>query len=126
MTILAAGDLDTIDSIQRAPMEVWGGRTLWVWGLSFRQFTRLLGEAQRPDADGRLRFDPERYALCRVIECARDGEGHDARPIFRRDAHYEWLATQDAGTIDAIVRRSMELSGEAEGGLGPDPMAASP
>lgn len=126
MALLSTDDLETIDAIQREPMEVWGGRTLWVWGLSFRQFTRLLSEAQRPDADGRLRFDPERYALCRVIECVRDGGGSDARPLFRRDAHYEWLANQDAGTIDAIVRRSMRLSGETEDPSGPDPTTASP
>ena len=59
MALLSTDDIETIDAIQREPMEVWGGRTLWVWGLSFRQFTRLLSEAQRPDPDGRLRFDPE-------------------------------------------------------------------
>lgn len=126
MTILHPDDFDSIDSVQRLPMHVWGGHIIWVWGLSFRQFISLLHEAQRPGPDGHLHFDPERYALCRVIECVRDGGGHDAQPIFRRDQHYEWLANQDASTIDAIIRRSMELSGETEATLGPDPTAPTP
>jgi len=47
MALLSTDDLETIDAIQREPMEVWGGRTLWVWGLSFRQFTRLLSQSRQ-------------------------------------------------------------------------------
>jgi hypothetical protein len=119
-------ELDVLDTIKREPMEVWGGKTIWVWGLSFQQFMALMGEAQRPDGEGRMRFDGERYAICRVIECARDSGERDAKPLFSRDKHYDWLRRQDAGTIDAIVRRSMELSGEAEGMLDPDPTTAGP
>lgn len=121
----SADELQAIDDVRREPLTVWGGRTVWVWGVTFRQFMALNREAQRFGPDGLLVFDAERYAICRVIECVRESGDVGARPVFRREEHYEWLLDRDAQTVDRILRLSMRLSGE-EGGPGPcaDPLGS--
>lgn len=122
---LTREDLTTIDDVRREPLEVWG-RTVWVWGLTFGQFLALHREAQRLDPDGALRFDPERYALCRVIECVRDSAEVGARPVLNRKEHYDWLRGRSVDAVDRILRLSMLLSGElgGEGVVGADPFAS--
>jgi hypothetical protein len=112
--------LRSVDDVRREPAELWDGLRGWVWGLTFRQFLALQREAQFPGPDGQSRFDPERYALCRIIECVRSSGEPGAEPLFTRSEHYEWLRERSAQSIERILRASMRLSGELEA-EGPDP-----
>lgn len=122
MAVFSAEELAAVDDVRREPLEIWHGKTVWVWGLTFRQFLALHREAMRPDADGQLRFDPERYAVARVIECVRESAERDAKPVFSRAEHYEWIASRDAATVDRILRLSMRLSGEEHGDAADPPL----
>lgn len=116
--------LGCVDDVRREEVEIWGARRVWVWGLTFGQFLALQREAHRPGPDGVERFDPERYAICRLIECVRDSGDPGARPIFRRDRHYDWLRERGAQSIERLLRISMRLSGELDGS--DPPASASP
>jgi len=119
---MSVADLQAVDDVRRQPLEIWGGKSAWVWGLTFRQFMALHREAQRQGPDGTLGFDPERYSICRVVECVKDSGAPDAKPIFKREEHYDWLRERSVGVIDRIVRLSMRLSGEAvDEAASPDP-----
>jgi hypothetical protein len=118
--------LRSVDDVRRQPLEIWNGVTAWVWGLTFGQFLALQREAQFPGPEGEPHFDPERYALCRVIECVRDSGEPGAAPLFTRRDDYEWLRARSAQSVERILRLSMALSGElgTEGPDGPDPPLA--
>jgi hypothetical protein len=120
--------LRAVDDVRRSPIELWDGLEAWVWGLTFGQFLALQREAQFPGPDGEIRFDPERYALARVIECVRVSGEPGAAPLFTRAEHTEWLRSRSAQSVERILRLSMELSGElgAEGAGCPDPPDSTP
>ncbi len=116
--------LSTVDDVRRSPIRLWNGLEAWVWGLTFGQFLALQREAQFPGADGEPRFDAERYAIARVIECVRRSGEPGAEPLFTRAEHTEWLRARSAQSIERILRLSMELSGELEGPGCSDPPAS--
>lgn len=111
-------DMAGVDDVRRARYELWNGKHCWVWGLTIRQYLKLQREARRRLPDGGESFDEERYIICRFIECVRNSDRSDAKPIFNRRDHYEWLLERDMRTIQGAVALSMELSGELEPGVG--------
>ncbi len=114
--IFQLSDMAHAEGVRRAPYELWNGKRCWVWGLTIREYLKLQREARRRLPDGSEVFDEERYIICRFIDCVRDSDGPEAKPIFNRQEHYEWLAQRDVKTIEGAVALSMKLSGELEEG----------
>jgi hypothetical protein len=102
------------DDLRRERFEVWGGKMVWVWGITERQYLRLRQEATRLLPDGGVAFDEERWTICRFIECVKDSdESAAARPIFTLEQDYEWLAARSRKIIEGAVELSIRLSGES-------------
>lgn len=104
------------DDLRRELFPVWGGKQIWAWGITERQFIRLRQEATRILPDGSTDFDEERWTICRFIECVKDSDDpRTAQPIFSREQDYEWLANRSKEIIEGAVQLSIRLSGESPG-----------
>lgn len=92
----------------------WGGREVCMWGTT-------LGDRVRIEADAAMAGDDTNKAALRrqvatVLECARDGDGPEARRVFCREQHWGWLEQQPSSVLDPLYLAvaDLDLGSEAQ------------
>jgi hypothetical protein len=102
-SIVALGNV-----VRRRWIEVpeWDGKSVCMWGTTFADAARIEGDAalgEVPMVQG------HRRRIATIIECARNGDGPEAKPLFERTAHWGWLETQPTSVILRLYNVVEEL-----------------
>ena len=86
----------------------WNNQEVCVWGTDLNAQKRINQDmrlANEGDQDQIL----QRRAIATIIDCCKDGDGPDAKPLFERDKHWGWIAKQPTSVIDLLVGTVQEL-----------------
>lgn len=86
----------------------WNNQEVCVWGTDLNAQKRINQDmrlANEGDQDQIL----QRRAIATIIDCCKDGDGPDAKPLFERDKHWGWVAKQPTSVIDLLVGTVQEL-----------------
>jgi hypothetical protein len=94
--------------VRRRWVEVpeWGGASVCLWGTTFADAARIEGDVALEEAN-LARF--QRRCIATIIECARDGDGPEAKPVFERTAHWGWLEKQPNSVLLRLYNVVSEL-----------------
>ncbi len=90
----------------------WGNKWVCVWGTTLPHRVRIEADAALAETDAAQAL---RRQVAGIIECVKDGDGLDAKPIFERAAHWGWLEKQPVSVLDALwlTIRVLDMGGGA-------------
>lgn len=78
-----------------------------VWGTTQKNIISIENDVRlSPDND---LVAAARRQIATIIECCKDGDGADAKPIFTRTKSWGWLEEQPSAVLDRITRTVAEL-----------------
>ncbi len=114
--VFSASDIPTLgNTVQTRWVTVpeWGGKSVCVWGTTMHERLTIESDAAM-EAQNPARA-ANRRQIAAVIDCVRDGDGPDAKPIFERSAHWAWMEKQPTSVLDPLFEciRELDSSGTA-------------
>jgi len=98
--IFSPSDISSV-SLKRQWVPLWSGK----WGCVFEPTVAQKAKwAKAAQISGE--WDQARWLLEAFIDVVRDGDSDDARPIFNRREHWDWLANQS----DALISNAVQVA----------------
>lgn len=97
--IFSPSDIPSV-SLKRQWVALWNGK----WGCVFEPTVAQKAKwAKAANIAGE--WDQARWLLEAFIDVVRDGDSDDAKPIFNRKEHWEWLSNQS----DAVISNAVQV-----------------
>ena len=93
--------------VVRPDGELVSDGSVCVWGTSLAQTKAIEQDVAMAKGDATDAF--ARRMVATIIECVRDGDGEDAKPLFNRAKHWGWLEKQPTTVLDALYGAVQEL-----------------
>ena len=99
-------------SLKRQWVPLWTcgeqGRTNEKWGCVFEPTVAQKAKwAKAANISGE--WDQSRWLLEAFVDAVRDGDADDAKPIFNRQEHWDWLSEQSDAVISNAVQAACSL-----------------